>query len=378
MKKAITLSVVLCLLLTATISGCNARSSSGSPPASGDPAAAGNTSGSSAPVSSQGAGGVVNVYNWGGPYIDESIFKDFEDETGIKVNYSEYQNNEEMYASLKFGSALYDIIIPSDYMVSRLISEGMLEELDFSNIPNYSLIDDNYKNLEYDPAGKYSVAYMTGTVGLIYNTSLITDEIVSWESLFDNRYDGQILMFDNPRDAFGIALKYLGYSQNTTDESEIMEAYDLLVLQRPILQAYVMDQIFDKLESGEAAIGPYYAGDFLLMRETNPDLEFIRPVEGSNYFVDAMCIPNGAKNKTNAEVFINFMCRTDIALRNIEEIWYASANGEASMQFADELEAEDRDIFFANSETLAKCDVFTNLPEDTLALYSSLWVELKK
>jgi len=259
-----------------------------------------------------------------------------------------------------------------------MIEENMLEELNFSNIPNYSLIDDIYKNLEYDPEGKYSVAYMTGTVGLIYNAEKITDEITSWGALFDSNYAGQILMFNNPRDAFGIALKYLGYHQNTTDENEIREAFDLLLEQKPILQAYVMDQIFDKLEAGEAAIGPYYAGDFLIMRDSNPDLAFVRPVEGSNRFVDAMCIPKGAKNKTNAEIFIDYMCRTDVALQNMEFVWYASANFVAAEIFGDELDPDDYEVMFASYETLKECDIFTNLPPETLALYEQLWVELKK
>ena len=321
--------------------------------------------------------GEVNVYNWG-EYIDESIFRDFQRETGIKVNYTEFQSNEQMYSIIKSGSATYDVIIPSDYMISRMINEDMLEELDFSNIPNYSLIGAESKNLEYDPAGRYSVAYMLGTVGLIYNSSLISDEITSWGALFDSRYAGQILMFDNPRDAIGIALKYLGYSLNTTDENEIREAYGLLVEQNSLLQAYVMDQIYDKLEAGEAAIGPYYAGDYLVMRESNEDLVFVRPTEGANSFVDAMCIPRGAKNKTNAEIFINFMCKTDVSLANMDVTSYASANVEAAAEFAADIDPEDYEIVFASAETLANCEVFTNLPPEILALYDRLWVELKK
>ena len=348
MKKAIFTMLALCIMLLPAVQACE-----------------------KAPI------GEVNVYNWG-EYIDQSIFKEFQKETGIKVNYTEFQSNEEMYSIIKSGIAVYDVVIPSDYMISRMIDEEMLEELDFSNIPNYSLIDDAYKNLEYDPQGKYSVAYMTCTVGLIYNSSLITDEITSWGSLFDSNYSGQILMFNNPRDAFCIALKYLGYYQNTTNEAEIREAYDLLVRQKPILQAYVMDQIFDKLESGEAAIGPYYAGDYLIMTENNPDLVFVRPTEGSNRFVDAMCIPLGASNKTNAELFINFMSSTDVALANMEFIWYASANYEAMEMFTEELDADEFEIMFASDETLSNCDVFTNLPPHILELYDSLWSELKR
>ena len=379
MKRLIPVILVLCLIVAVAVSGCGPRQSneigSVTPTSSAESSA---SSGAEAtPSESASSGGVVNVYNWG-EYIDQSIFKTFENETGIKVNYTEFQSNEEMYSIIKSGIALYDVIIPSDYMISRMIDEEMLEELDFSNIPNYGLIDDAYKKLEYDPEGKYSVAYMTGTVGIIYNTTMIPDEITSWSALFDPEYSGQILMFNNPRDAFGIALIYLGYDLNTTDESEIREAYDLLVAQKPILQAYVMDQIFDKLESGEAAIGPYYAGDYLMMLENNPDLVFVRPDEGSNAFVDAMCIPKGAKNKVNAELFIDFMCSTDTALQNMDFIWYASANYEAVEEFGADMDPEEYEIMFASAETLAKCDVFTNLPAETLALYDTLWGELKK
>ena len=350
MKKTVIVLLVLCVLMTTALASCGKR---------------------------PGSAGEVNVYNWG-EFIDESIFRTFERETGIRVNYFEYQSNEEMYSLLRMGGTKVDVIIPSDYMVSRLIEEDMLERLDFANIPNYSLIDPRYKNLEYDPGGRYSVAYMTGTVVLIYNTAKISDNITSWESLFDGKYPGQTLMFDNPRDAFGIALKHLGYYQNTINEDEILEAYELLVKQKPFLQAYVMDQIFDKLESGEAWIGPYYAGDYLIMREGNPDLALVRPVEGSNHFVDAMCIPRGAENKTNAELFINFMCRTDIALLNMEEVMYASANYEAAAAFAEDMDPADLEIMFASDETLANCDVFKNLPREILKLYNDLWIELKR
>jgi len=236
--------------------------------------------------------GVVNVYNWG-EYIGEDIVAQFEKETGIKVNYKTYDTNEALYSVLKQGGVSYDVIIPSDYMISRMISEDMLEKIDFNNIPNMSLIEDQWSGMEYDPNGEYAVPYLSGTVGIIYNTTMIDEDITSWSALFDEKYSGQILMFDNSRDAMGIALKYLGYSLNTTDMAEIDEAFELLLSQKPFLQGYVMDQIFDKLESGEAAIGPYYAGDYLTMVENNPDLAFVVPEEGSNRFVDAMCIPKG-------------------------------------------------------------------------------------
>jgi spermidine/putrescine transport system substrate-binding protein len=318
----------------------------------------------------------VNVYNWG-EYIDESIFADFEKETGIKVNYSTFTSNEAMYSVLKTGGSDYDVIIPSDYMVSRLISEGMLEKLNFDNIPNFSLIDDSYKKLAYDPNDEYSVAYMSGVVGIIYNSRLISEEITSWDALFDEKYAGQILMFDNSRDALAIALLKLGYSVNTTDEAELNEAFELLSRQKPLVQAYVMDQIFDKLESGEAAIGPYYAGDYLTMVENNPDLKFVIPEEGTNRFVDAMCIPKGAANKENAEAFINFMCRTDIAMRNVDYIWYTTTNREAARQYAETLDPESAAVMFPPAEILDKCQIYVNLPQNILDLYDSLWVKLK-
>ena len=365
MKKTIVSVLTLALALSLAVGGCGTVKQT-------------NTDNSGSPSNNDNtpSGGVVNVYNWG-EYIDESIFEEFEATTGITVNYSTFQSNEELYSSLKMGGSSYDVIIPSDYMISRLVNEDMLEKLDFSNIPNYSLIDDQYKKLEYDPTGEYSVAYMSGTVGIIYNSEMITDEITSWGALFDSNYAGQILMFNNPRDAMGIALKYLGYSLNTTDEAELREAFDLLVEQTPILQARVMDQIFDKLESGEAAIGPYYAGDFLSMLENNPNLRFVRPVEGTNWFIDAMCVPKGAANKKNAELFINYMCSTDVSLANMDYIYYTSANKEAAEEFGAELDEEDFAVMFPDEEVLANCEIFTTLPQETLDLYDSLWVKLK-
>ena len=349
MKRIVSVLVAAALMLTMLLSACGKKAESK---------------------------GEVNVYNWG-EYIDEEVLKDFEAETGIKVNYSTYPSNEAMYSVLETGGSSYDVIIPSDYMISRLIAEDKLEKLDFANIPNYSLIDDQYKGLEYDPNNEYSVAYMACTVGLIWNTTMITEDITSWGALFDERYAGQILMFDNSRDAMGIALKYLGYSVNTTDEGELNEAYELLERQRPLLQSYVMDQIFDKLESGEAAIGPYYAGDYLSMLENNPDLAFVIPEEGSNYSVDAMCIPKGAANKANAEAFINFMCRTDVSIANMDVIYYTTANKEAAEQYAEDLDELSATVMFPPADVMDRCEVYVNLPQDTLDLYNALWIKLK-
>jgi len=317
---------------------------------------------------------VVNVYNWG-ENIDESIFDTFEQQTGIKVNYTTYESNEQLYAVLKMGGTNYDVIIPSDYMISRLIGEGMLEKPDFKNIPNAANIDPRYRGLDFDPNNEYSVPYTWGVVGIIYNTSMIDEEITSWGALFDSKYTGQILQFDNSRDAIATALIYLGYSVNTTNEAELNEAYELLARQKPILQGYVMDQIYDKLEGGEAAIGPYYAGDAQLMMDNNPDLAFVVPEEGSNWFVDAMCIPKGASNKENAELFINFMCDTDIALKNMDVTCYATPV-KTAFEALDE-ETRSNEVMFPDDEVLDRCEIYLNLPQATLDLYDQLWVKLK-
>lgn len=350
MKKIITLIIIISILSAVFLTSCGAGSGS--------------------------TGEVVHVHNWG-YFIDREVLDMFYDEYGIRVVYSEFESNETLYALLRIGGIAADVIIPSDYLIARLIEEDMLFELNFDNIPNYQLIDERFRNLAFDPEKRFSVAYKVGSVGLIYNSAKISDEITSWSALFDPQFAGNILMFDNQRDAFAIALKYLGYSINTTNEDEIMEAFDLLVAQREILQAYVMDQIFDRLESGEAWIGPYYAPDFLTMQANNPDLRLARPVEGANFFVDAMVIPNVAENRENAELFINFMSRTDIALMNMSFSYYASANAEAAAIFAEDLTPDERDVVFTPDDVYAKSEVFLHLPEHILELYDRLWIELK-
>ena len=318
--------------------------------------------------------GEVNVYNWG-EYIDEEVLEQFKDETGIKVNYTTYSDNESMYSTLKNGAAQYDVIIPSDYMISRLISEDGLEKLNFDNIPNYANIDDAYKNMEYDPQNEYSVPYMWGVVGVVYNKTMLDYTPTSWDVLWDENLSGQILMFDNSRDALAIALEKLGYSLNTTDEGELKEAQELLVQQKPLVQAYVMDQIFDKMEAGEAAVGPYYAGDAVTMMEENPDLDFFFPEEGSNYYVDAMCIPKGAANKDNAEAFINFMCDPEIMAANAEYIHYSTPSSAAKELLEEEF--KNSPISYPGEDVLKRTEVFVNLPQQTLDLYDSMWIDLK-
>lgn len=318
----------------------------------------------------------ITVYNWG-EYIDPSVLDTFEEETGIHVNYATFDTNESLYSTLSTGGYDIDLIIVSDYMVSRLIEEEKLAPLDFANIPNAEGIGEDYKNLSYDPENQYSVPYMWGTVGLIYNGAVIEEEITSWGAMFDEQYKEQIVMIDNSRDAMAIALQYLGYHINTTDEAELQEAYDLLVEQKDIVQSYAMDQIFDKLESGEAAIGAYYAGDYLTMLQNNPDLKFVVPEEGSNWFVDAMCIPAESTKKEMAESFINFLCRPDISTLNMEEIGYSSPVTEAAEDYIVDLDELSKTVMFPGSEVLSRCEIFTNLPEDILKLYDSLWTKLK-
>lgn len=317
---------------------------------------------------------VVNVFNWG-ENIDESIFDDFEEQTGIKVNYKVYESNEQLYTMLKQGGVNYDVIIPSDYMISRMIDEDMLEKIDYANVPNLSSIDPQYLNLEFDPEQEYSVPYTWGVVGVIYNTKTVTEPVTSWSILFNEKYSGSILQFDNSRDAMATALFYLGYDINTTDKAQLDEAFDLLTKQKPILQGYYMDQQFDKLEGGEAAIGVYYAGDAVTMMSNNPDLAFVVPSEGSNFFVDAMCIPKGAANKANGEAFINFMCEDDIVIRNMEVTGYATPSASAYAILDDEL--KNNPIIFPDKSILDNCQTYINLPVETLELYNDYWTKLK-
>ena len=328
---------------------------------------------------------VVNVCSWG-EYIDESLIDEFEQKTGITVNYQTAESNEALYSLIEMGGADFDVIVPSDYMVARLIDEGLLAELDYDNIPNYALIGDQYKGLSYDPENKYTVPYTWGTLGIIYNTTMVDEEITSWDAMFDTKYAGQVLMINNSRDAMAAALLDLGYSINTTDEGELQEAFELLAgaKKNGVYQAFVMDQVFQKMEGGNAAIAMYYAGDYLTMLENNEDLRFVIPDEGSNWFVDAMCVLKTSQHKAEAEEWINFIASTTSNLANMDYIWYASPNTEALAQYPDyyleiydeELDGELFEIMAAPDETLARCELYENLPRQTLTLYNDLWTQL--
>ena len=321
----------------------------------------------------------LNVYNWG-EYIEQSTIDMFEEKYPyIDVNYTTFDSNEAMYSKIVSGAASYDIVVPSEYMVSKLIQEDMLAEIDYSNIPNYKYIGDAYRNLASDPENKYSVPYFWGTVVVIYNSQFVSEEDVKDQSLdllWNEKYAGKILMFDNPRDSFGISLTRLGYSMNSDNEKEWQEAAKALSEQKPIVQAYVMDAIFDKMEAGEAWIAPYYAGDAFVIQESNPDIKFYIAKEGTNLFVDSMCILKTTEHKKEAELFINFMCEPEIAAMNAETVGYATPNTEAKKLIDPEITGNkivypDEDYLKNNTE------VFINLPQKTQMLQSTLWTDLK-
>ena len=306
------------------------------------------------PLPAHAAANEITVYNWG-QYISDGtddsldVIQAFEEETGIKVNYLTFDSNESMYTKLKTGGTTFDIIIPSDYMIAKLISEDMLEPLD---------------------------PYTWATVGLIYNKNYVSDEDAeSWSCLWNSKYQGKLLMFDNPRDAFAIAESMLGYSFNTEDEQELKNCADLLATQSPVLQGYVMDQIFDRMERGEAWAAPYYAGDYLTMVEENPDLGFSHPKEGFNIFIDAMCIPKGCQNKAGAEAFINFLCRPEISAANLDYIGYSTPET-AAKDYLDE-EVTSSPVSYPDDETLARSESFAELGVEATQTMNDLWLSVK-
>ena len=328
---------------------------------------------------------VVNVCSWG-EYIDESLITEFEEQTGIRVNYQTAESNEALYSLIKMGGADFDVIVPSDYMIARLIQEDLLAELNYDNIPNFQLMDPQFTHLSFDPENKYTVPYTWGSVGIIYNTTMVDEPITSWGAMFDEKYAGQVLMINNSRDALMAALCYLGYDINTTDEAQLDEAFQLVknAKDKGVYQAFVMDEIFGKMEGGNAAIAMYYAGDYLTMLENNEDLAFVVPEEGSNWFVDAMCVLKDAQHKEEAEEWINFIASTEANLANMDYIWYASPNKEAlesypayyEETYGEPLDMGLYEIMAAPQEVLDRCTLYENLPTDILNLYNDLWTQL--
>ena len=325
----------------------------------------------------------LNIMNWGQNIADGSdgtmdIIAEFEKAyPNIKVNYSEYASNEELYSKLSTGGLVVDLIIPSDYMIARMIKEDMLLELDYNNIPNYKNVQETYKNQAYDPDNKYSVPYTWGTVGIVYNSKFVDEaDVTGWELLWNEKYAGQILMFDNSRDAFGVAQYMLGLDVNTTDKAELQKAADALSKQRPLVQQYVMDQVYAKMEDGNAWIAPYYAGDAMMMMENNPDLRFYLPESQTfNLFIDAMCIPNCCENKEAAELFINFMCDPKISGANMDYICYGSPI-EGARDYMDAYLAES-DVIYPPAEVLERGRSYGFLPEDITRYVEDLFLKVR-
>lgn len=319
----------------------------------------------------------LNVYNWG-EYISDGtdgsmdVIKEFEEISGINVNYTMFDTNEDMYAKIAHGGSQYDIIIPSDYMIARLIDEDRLEKLDYANIPNISMIDDKYRYTDFDPNAEYSVPYTWSMVGLVYNTKYVTaEEASTWDVLWNEKFTGKVLMFGNSRDAFGLALKKLGYSLNTENLDEIDEAAEALTAQKAVNQMYAMDQTFDKMANENAYAAPYYAGDCLTMMERNDALAFSYPREGVNQFIDSVCIPKGTSNKQAAEAFINFLCETEIALANCEYISYFTPQTEAMKL----VEADERIV--PSEEVLEKSETFVMLGDEANAHMEEQWLKIR-
>ena len=314
---------------------------------------------------------VLNVYNWG-EYIDTDLLDRFEQETGIKVIYNTFDSNENLYSRIQTTS--YDVIIPSDYAISRFIDEDMLRPLNFDNIPNMKYIDEKYTHLDFDPEQKYSVPYTWGVVGIVYNTKYVDEaDTGSWDLLWNPKYANRTAMFNNSRDALGIALMYLGCSLNTTDRDELRQAADLIIAGKPVYQGIWMDQILEKLPAEEIVAAPYYNGDAVTMIDENPDLAFYVLKEGTNLFVDAMCIPKNAKNVEGAEKFINFMCSTEAAMANWEYIGYSSPHTGVYEQLDEETKSDP--LYFPDT-TAYPTEAYTNLPKEISQYYNDLWVDI--
>ena len=326
------------------------------------------------------------VYNWG-EYIDEDVIDQFEEETGIKVIYDMFETNEEMYPVIEAGGVNYDVVCPSDYMIQKMRENDLLAEINFDNIPNLDQIDPTYLEMSksFDPENKYSVPYTWGTVGILYNTKRLEelgmDVPTKWSDLWDERLDGEILMQDSVRDAFMVALKKDGYSMNSDNEDELQQAKQDLIDQKPLVQAYVIDQVRDKMISGEAAIGVIYSGEMLYIQNEvkdlglDYDLKYVIPEEGTNLWIDSWVIPKNAKNKENAEKWIDFLCRPEIAKQNFDYITYSTPN-KGAFDLLDE-EIQNNKALFPDIDSLKDSEVYEYLGDEVDAVYNELWKEVK-
>lgn len=319
----------------------------------------------------------VIIYNWG-EYIDPEVLDMFEEETGIQVIYEEFETNEIMYPKIQSGAIAYDLVCPSDYMIQKMIQNDLLQPLNFDNIPNAKNIGQVYyeKSRQFDPDNQYSIPYCWGTVGILYNTKMVEEPIDSWTVLWDTQYKDNILMQDSVRDAFAVALKTLGYSLNSTSIHELTQAKDLLVQQKPLVQAYVIDQVRDKMIGNEAAIGVIYSGEAIYTQTENPNLAYVVPKEGSNMWIDSWVMPKNAPNKENAEKFLDFLCSPEIALMNFEYITYSTPN-EKARELIEDPAIRNSEIAFPGDSILSRCETFTYLGEDADEVYNQLWREVK-
>ncbi|WP_026652771.1 ABC transporter substrate-binding protein [Butyrivibrio proteoclasticus] len=327
--------------------------------------------------SNAGSNGKLYVYNWG-EYIDEDVIKQFEEETGIDVVYDMFETNEIMYAKLANDTSAYDVVCPSDYMIQKLIENDMVQPLNFDNIPNAKAnIGEQYweKSQDFDPGNLYAVPYCWGTVGILYNKTMVDDVVDSWDILWNEKYSGQILMQDSVRDAYMISLLRNGYSMNTTDPAEVSKATEDLIAQKPLVQAYVIDQVRDKMIGEEAAIGVIYSGEAIYTARENPDLVYVVPKEGTNIWIDSWVITKGSKNVENAEKWIDFMCRGDIALKNFEYITYSTPNTEAQANIEDE-DIKNSKVAFPDLDSFPS-EAYKYLGADGDKLYSEEWMKVK-
>ena len=372
-KKVFAISMAGLTAASALLSGCGASGNTGA-------------SGTDSAASGSADGGELYVYNWG-EYIDEDVISQFEEETGITVVYDLFETNEEMYPVIEAGAVNYDVVCPSDYMIQKMRENDLLAELNFDNIPNIDQIDPAYMEMSqaFDPENKYSVPYCWGTVGILYNTRLL-DELgvpapTKWADLWDERLSGEILMQDSVRDAFMVALKKDGYSMNSESKDELEQAKQELIDQKPLVQAYVIDQVRDKMIGGEAAVGVIYSGEMLYIQDEvanlglDYNLEYVIPEEGTNLWLDSWVIPKNAKNKENAEKWIDFMCRPEIAKANFEYITYPTPN-KGAFELLDE-DMQNNKAVFPDIDSLKDSEVYKYLGDDTDTIYNELWKEVK-
>lgn len=334
---------IILILLSATINGC---------------------------FNSSNSSKIINVFNCG-DYINEDLISKFEQETGYKIQYSTYDTNEIMYSKLKAGSNNYDLVFPSDYMIEKMINEDMLEKIDFNNIPNYKYIDDKFKNLDYDPTNEYSIPYMWGTIGIIYNPNYVDEPVDSFDVLWNQKYDKEIIMFNSVRDTMAISLKRLGYSMNSTNHNEISKAADELIMQKPIVKAWFVDQVKDAMINNEAYLSAVWSGDAIYIMSENPSLKYVVPSSGSNKWFDGMCIPKNAKHKQGAEEFINFLTEPENSKENVDYIGYCTPNKETFKMLEDDIKE-----LYPSDELLDKCEIFKNLDKKTLEYYDDEWIRI--